>query len=119
MIGVGRAVVAVTRDVSMEWQEVDLIRERRELLEKISVEQVEAILDYRKQMEAVVEEYLAEDLQAFLTGADEIEEGLETNDSDLVIHGNVTIQRVLGRKPQFTNQKEFDDLMDSMDALVL
>ena len=119
VIGVGRAIIAVTKDVSMEWQEADLIRERRILMEKISAEQVEAILAYRKQIEAVVEEYLAEDLQAFLTGADEIEKGLEINDSDRVIHGNVTIQRVLGRKPQFTNQKEFDDLMDSMDALVL
>lgn len=119
VIGVGRAIIAVTKDVSMEWQEADLIRERRILMEMMSAEQVEAILDYRKQMEAVVEEYLAEDLQAFLTGADEIEEGLAVNDSDRVIHGNVTIQRVLGRKPQFTNQAEFDDLMDSMDALVL
>lgn len=119
VIGVGRAVVAVARDVSMEWEEADLIRERRLLTEKVSAEQVEAILSYRQQMEKVVEEYLAEDLEAFLTGADEIEEGIEGNDSDLVIHGNVTIQRVLGRKPQFTNQSEFDDLMDSMDALVL
>ena len=113
------AIAAVYKDVSMEWEEADLIRARRELMEKVSAEQVEAILEYRKQMEAVVEEYLAEDLQAFLTGADEIEEGLALNDSDRVIHGNVTIQRVLGRKPQFTNQAEFDDLMDSMDALVL
>ena len=119
VIGVGRAIIAVTRDVSMEWQEADLVRERRILMEKMSAEQVEAILDYRKQMEAVVEEYLAEDLQAFLTGADEIEDGLAVNDSNRVIHGNVTIQRVLGRKPQFTNQAEFDDLMGSMDALVL
>ncbi len=119
VIGVGRAIIAVTRDVSMEWQEADLIRERRELMEKISAEQVDAILAYRKQMEDVVEEYLAQDLQAFLTGAEEIESGLTENDSDQVIHGNVTIQRVLGRKPQFSNQTEFDDLMDSMDALIL
>ncbi len=119
VIGVGRAIVAVTRDVSMEWQEADLIRERRELAEKVSAEQVEAILAYRKQMENVVEEYLAEDLQVFLTGADEIEHGISLNDSDQVIHGNVTIQRILGRKPQFSNQEEFDDLMNSADALVL
>ena len=42
-----------------------------------------------------------------------------TGDSDLVIKGNVVIQRVLGRKPQFTNQQEFDDLMDSDIALKL
>ncbi len=119
VIGVGRAILAVTRDVSMEWEEADLIRERRILTEKCSAEQVEAILAYRSQMEKLVEEYLAEDLQAFLTGAGDIETGIEVNDSDRVIHGNVTIQRVLGRKPQFTNQAEFDALMDSMDDLVM
>ena len=46
-------------------------------------------------------------------------EGLKTNNSDLVIKGNVTIQRVLGREPQFTTQKEFDDLMESDIPLVL
>ena len=119
VIGVGRAVIAVVRDVSMEWEEADLIRYRRELTEKMSEEQVQAILNYRQHMETVVEEYLAEDLEAFLSGAEEIEEGLNSNDSDTVIHGNVTIQRVLGRKPQFTNQAEFDDLMSSMDDFVL
>lgn len=119
IVGVGRAIVAVTKDVSMEWEEADLIRERRVLTEIISAEQVERILSYRKQMETAVEEYLAEDLQAFLTGVDEIEDGLSANDSDMVIHGNVTIQKVLGRKPQFTNQDEFDSLMDSEDDLVL
>ena len=48
-----------------------------------------------------------------MTGFDDINEGLRTNNSDLVIHGNVTIQRVLGRDVQFTTQKEFDELMDS------
>ncbi|MBR6091172.1 MAG: hypothetical protein IKP86_14635, partial [Anaerolineaceae bacterium] len=119
VVGVGRAIIAVSRDVAMEWKEADLIRERRILVEKISAEQVEAILAYRKQMEAIVEAYLAEDLQSFLTGADELEEGLSVNDSNMVIHGNVTIQRILGRKPQFTDQAEFDELMDSMDALIL
>ena len=44
---------------------------------------------------------------------DQMHQGLNAGDSDLVIHGNVTIQRVLGREPQFTNQEEFDALMAS------
>lgn len=119
IVGVGRAIIAVYKDVSMEWEEANLIRERRLLAEKISAEQIDAILSFRKQMEKVVETYLAEDLKAFLTGAEEIEAGLEANDSNLVIHGNVTIQRILGRKPQFTNQDEFDNLMDAEEAFVL
>ena len=40
-------------------------------------------------------------------------EGLATGDSNLVIKGNVVIQKVLGREPQFTTQEEFDELMES------
>ena len=47
-----------------------------------------------------------------------MKQGLASGDSDLVIKGNVVIQRVLGRKPQFTSQEEFDDLMDSDMPLV-
>ena len=46
-------------------------------------------------------------------------QGLAGGDSNLVIRGNVTIQKVLGREPQFTNQKEFDALMGSDAPLVL
>ena len=46
-------------------------------------------------------------------------QGMKSGDADLVIRGNVIIQRVLGRKPQFASQKEFDDLMDSDEALIL
>ena len=47
-----------------------------------------------------------------------IEESYKLN-SDMVIKGNVIIQRILGREPQFTNQSEFDALMDSDVALIL
>lgn len=43
----------------------------------------------------------------------ELVEGIVSGDSDLVIKGNVVIQRVFGRELQFINQKEFDDLMKS------
>ena len=38
---------------------------------------------------------------------------------ECVIKGNLVIQKVLGREPQFTNQEEFDELMESDTALVL
>ncbi len=70
-------------------------------------------------MEEKVSGYLAEDIAAFMTGFDYMDQGFETGDSDLVIKGNVVIQRVLGREPQFTNQKEFDDLMESEEVFQL
>lgn len=54
-----------------------------------------------------------------MSGFEDMQQGLSSGDSNLVIHGNVTIQKVLGRTPQFTNQTEFDTLMDSDAPLVL
>ena len=62
---------------------------------------------------------MAEDITQFLTGLDMMRDGLSTGDADRVIGGNVVIQRVLGREPQFTNQQEFDELMGSDTDLIL
>lgn len=119
VVGIGRAAVAVYRDVSADREEVALLEERRLLMEA-RTERIAAQLEaYRQQLEERVCEYIAEDISAFLTGFEFMDRGLVTGDSDLVIKGNVVIQRVLGRKPQFTNQQEFDDLMDSDIALKL
>ena len=69
--------------------------------------------NFKAKLNEKLTEYLVEDIEAFMAGFDDINAGLKSNNSDLVIKGNVTIQRVLGREPQFTTQKEFDDLMDS------
>ena len=61
----------------------------------------------------------AEDIESFMEGFTYINQGIESGDSDKIIKGNVIIQKVLGKQPQFTNQKEFDDLMDSDLALKL
>ncbi len=115
----GRAVIAITTDAGMGLREAYLKQQRDELRRKISEDQVEAVISYRMRMNEIVEEYLAEHLQAFLTGGDLIETGIAANDSDSVIKGSVIIQRVLGRAPQFSSQAEFDDLMESDDALIL
>ena len=54
-----------------------------------------------------------------MEGFDLMDQGLASGDSDLVIRGNVMIQKVLGREPQFTTQEEFDELMGSDTPLVL
>ncbi len=119
VVGIGRAAVAVYRDVSADREEVALLEERCLLMEA-KTERITAQLEaYRQQLEERVCEYIAEDISAFLTGFDFIDRGLVSGNSDLVIEGNVVIQRVLGRKPQFMNQQEFDDLMDSDITLKL
>ncbi|MBR0455789.1 MAG: hypothetical protein IJJ01_03905 [Firmicutes bacterium] len=118
-VGAGRATVAIVKEFSNERKEEQLIHEKRLLTEAKTEIVLEQLQEYKQQLEERVSEYLAEDISAFLEGFDYINEGIMTGDSDIVIHGNVVIQRVLGREPQFTNQREFDELMDSNDALIL
>lgn len=118
-VAAGRATLAIVREVSAEAKETQLLREKQLLIEAKTSLTIERLETYRALLEERVSEYLAEDLQAFFEGMSQIDQGLIGGDSNLVIRGNVTIQRVLGREPQFTNQQEFDDLMMSDDDFVL
>lgn len=117
--GTGKAVVAIVREVSDNVEEARLLREKRLLTETKSALAVERLEEYMARLSEMVDAYLVEDLQAFFAGFSSMDQGLVSGDSDLVIRGNVTIQRVLGHEPQFTNQEEFDDLMGSDDAFIL
>ena len=117
-VGAGRAAIAIVKEVSNEKKEAELIHEKLLLTEAKTVDIIQKMNDYRNALEQRVSDYLAEDLEGFLAGFDLMKQGLKSGDSDLVIKGNVVIQRVLGREPQFTNQQEFDELMESDEAIV-
>jgi hypothetical protein len=112
-VGAGRAAIAIVKEISNEMKEVQLLHERRILMEAKAMVMYQQLQEFKAKLDEKLASYLAEDIEAFLAGFDDINEGLNTNDSDLVIRGNVKIQRVLGREVQFTSQKEFDELMDS------
>ena len=118
-VAAGRAAVAVFREISNEQMQAELIHRKRLLMEARTARAIEILEAYQQQLEKRVSEYLAADITAFLEGFECMDRGLLENNSDLVIQGNVKIQRVLGREPQFTNQHEFDDLMDSDIPLTL
>lgn len=118
-VGAGRATLAIVKEVSNEQKEAQLIQEKLILTNAKSAAVIECFSAYRTALEERVSNYLAEDIEEFLTGFDYMNQGMKSGDADLVIRGNVVIQRVLGRKPQFASQKEFDDLMDSDEALIL
>ena len=113
VIGAGRAAIAIQKDVSMERREAALIHERRLLTETKSQMVIEKLHAYQQALEERVSEYIAKDISVFLTGFDAMDRGARSGNSDLFIRGNVTIQRALGREPQFETQREFDELMDS------
>ena len=118
-VGAGRAALSIVKEVSNEHKESQLIHEKMLLTEAKTLMVMQKLQEYKAVVEERLATYLAEDISAFMEGFDYMNKGLESGDSDLVIKGNVIIQKVMGRESQFTTQKEFDDLMESDDALKL
>ncbi|MDR1766027.1 MAG: hypothetical protein LBR77_08060, partial [Lachnospiraceae bacterium] len=112
-VGAGRAAIAVVKEISDERKEAQLIHEKMILTEAKTQHVMKILQEYKAALEERVSAYLAEDIEAFMEGFDLMKQGIATGSSDLVIKGNVVIQRVLGREPQFTDQAGFDELMDS------
>ena len=115
-VGAGRTAVAIVKEVSNEKKEAQLIHERMLLMDTKAQIMFEQLQIFKAELEEKLTTYLAEDIEAFMEGFEYINEGLASGDSDAVIRGNVIIQKVLGKEPQFTNQQEFDDLMESDEA---
>ena len=118
-VGAGRAAIAIVKEVSNERKESQLIHEKMILSEAKTAIFLTQLQEFKEQLEEKVSNYLAEDIEAFMQGFDYMDQGIASGDSNLVIKGNVVIQKALGRKAQFENQEEFDDLMLSDIPLVL
>ena len=118
-MGAGRAALSIVREVSNEKKEAQLIHEKMILSETKAALFLKQLQEFKEQLDLKVSNYLAEDIEGFMSGFADMQQGMLTGDSDLVIRGNVTIQKVLGQEPQFTNQKEFDAMMESDAPLVL
>lgn len=118
-VGAGRAALSIVREVSNEKKEAQLIHEKMILSETKAALFLKQLQEFKEQLDMKVSNYLAEDIEGFMSGFADMQQGMLTGDSDLVIRGNVTVQKVLGREPQFTNQKEFDSMMESDAPLVL
>lgn len=118
-VGAGRAAMAIVKEVSNEKKEAQLIHEKMLLSEAKASLSLTLLQDFKAGLEEKVSNYFAEDILEFMAGFGYMRQGLDTGDSNLVIRGNVIIQKVLGREPQFTNQEEFDALMESDVPLTL
>ena len=104
-VGAGRAALSIVREVSKEKKEAQLIHEKMILSEAKAALFLKQLQEFKEQLDRKVTNYLAEDIEGFMAGFADMRQGLAGGDSNLVIRGNVTIQKVLGREPQFTNQK--------------
>lgn len=118
-VGAGRAALAIVKEISDDKKETQLLHEKMLLSDQKASLFLGQLQEFKARLEERVSNYLAEDITEFMSGFDYMRQGLDSGDSDLVIHGNVIIQKVLGREPQFTNQEEFDALMESDIPLTL
>lgn len=93
--------------------EAAMIHEERLKIEKHCKELVEKITEYRNEINNLVSDYLFENITSFQEGIHAMDIALLEGDSNGYIAANMEIQKAMGRDVQFTNQDEFDDLMDS------
>ena len=113
------ASLAAYRELRKALDDLELAREERAIVEKECNRSIEMIRAYKTEMEERVSQYLSGYLEEFNEGFRAMDEAILNNDTDGYIKGNVQIQKALGYDVQFTNQEEFDDLMDSEEAFKL
>ena len=113
------ASMAAYKELRKAQEEYAQAQDRRLQIEKACAESVAMIRQYREEMERVVSKYLTEHLETFESGFAAMDQAIMDGDVDGYIKGNVEIQKILGYDTQFTNQQEFDDLMDSDIAFKL
>lgn len=119
-VGAGRAVVAVGKELSNEKKEAQLIHEKRLLVEAKTQVDIELIIAYRAELEKLVTAYIAEKLETVQMGFSVIDQGIAEDDIDKFLQGNRYIQEAFGKQEvQFGTQAEFDEFMDSDEALKL
>lgn len=117
-VAAGRVAIAIVREIQDDQYELELLRNRRRLVEQKTALTIERLDAYEQWLQGNLDKYLTEHLTTFFEAFDIMDEGLKKSDSNLVIQGNVMIQRELGREVQFTNQEEFDELMFSDEDFV-
>lgn len=110
------AFMGAYKELNKALKDLELAREERMVIEAECRHTVDMIVQSRKEMEERVSEYLSSHIEMFEAGFSAMDEAILANDTDGFIKGNVTIQKALGYDVQFTNQEEFDDLMDSDEA---
>ena len=93
--------------------------ERRLQIEAEIAKSLELIRKYRAELKEKTDKYFTKHYETIEVGMKAMDEAIIEGDSDGFIRGNTEIQKMLGYKVQFNNQKEFDELMDSEMELKL
>lgn len=99
--------------------ESHLAHEERVRIQKQCDENIQMIRHYRQEMEAAVEQYLGKYMTAFQQSIALIDRSAIDNDPNGYILANAQIASLMGHDVQFSDQDEFDALMDSDEPLKL
>ena len=113
-----QGMMGAYREYCKALDDLRLARESRMRVEAECQRSIEMIRAYRMEAEQRVSEYMNEHLDAFQSGFAAMDQAILANDPDGYIAGNVQIQQMLGAEIQFTNQEEFDALMDSDEDFI-
>ena len=113
------ALTAAYKMVREAEEDLKIAQIHRIEIEAACNESIALIRQYRQEMEYVVNKYLTERIETFESRFEAMDKAILENDTDGYIKGNAAIQEILGYKAQFTNQEEFDDLMDSDEVFKL
>lgn len=84
------------REVSNEKKEAQLIHEKMILSEAKAALFLKQLQEFKEQLDMKVSNYLAEDIEGFMSGFADMQQGMLTGDSDLVIRGMLPFRRFLG-----------------------
>ena len=113
------ASMAAYKELKKAMDDLTLAKAQRIQIEKECQESISMIRMYRTEMERIVSNYLTVRLETFESGFAAIDRALIEGDINGYIKGNTEIQQILGYNVQFSNQDEFDALMDSDESFKL
>lgn len=100
-------------------KEAKIAHEERIAIEKACEEHIKLIREYRVQMNAIIEEYLADSMEIFNESFDGIKAALAIGDIDLLIESANSITDALGGNKPFETMEDFDKKMLSGATFVL
>lgn len=87
--------------------------QRRIEIEKECARSVSLIKEYRMSIQKLISDFFEEHYEVINDSFAKMDEAILNNDSNRYLKANADLQNLLGREAQFTNQNEFDELMDS------
>ena len=98
-------------------KEAHLARENRIRIERECNEHIQLLNKFRQELNAYIEQYLSSTKALFTESFAQIKQAYALGDVDGFIDGCNRVSEALGKKSQFSNFNEFDDIMKSDESI--